>query len=230
MPSNDLFLTEELTSEAKRIKNKVYEDIGWDIYGLGYLAGVIVRFVEINGLVKVVFELDDNTTHKELRDVIPTMLKIRDKVNGLQDEKIAARMFLNIKHPTRKEEFLELFSYVHENGVSYKKLAERINRMVSDALISTVKIQQKNNITTEELFKQNKSIKFIDNLLGAIGVKNIGVEDAIELIKEGKPPFEEGYPVSRWKLIETLRTWRKGKMHQSVKKVIKKARSRKKET
>ena len=91
-------------------------------------------------------------------------------------------------------------------------------------------IRQKDKISTEEMNKMNSSLTSAENLLTALGVNDIDLSVALELIADGNPPFEKGYPVSRWKMIEVLRTWRKGEAHQNVKRVLKKARSLKKET
>jgi hypothetical protein len=220
-----MLLTEECTKSAMHIKNEIRVENGMgEISDIEQLMDITIRFVEIDGLVRVMLEIGDKTTHKDIRAAIPLILKWRDQVRDKQALKVSYNLFHNIQRPTNKEELLELLSYLQEHGVSYTKLAERFNAMIIKSLDAIQNIQQKNEITTEELVYENRYIVYVENLLSALGIKNINLKDSLEQITAGERPFEKGYPVSRFKIIEVLRTWRKNKLHIMTQKALEKVR------
>jgi hypothetical protein len=119
-----------------------------------------------------------------------------------------------------------LFSYLQEHGISYTKLAERFNGMIAKLLEKALIVRQKNSISTEEMIDQSLDMKYANNLLHAMSmsIEAIDLDDALEQMAAGKPIFEKGYPVSRFKMIEVLRTWRKNKLHIATKAALEKAR------
>ena len=133
-------LVEEKTKKAISIRNEIRGGKKGDFVNaaeiqlLEQLSDIVVRFVEIDGLVKVVIEIGNKTTHKDFRDAIPNILKWRDEVQERQSDKIAAIFFHKMIHPSNKEELLEFLSYSQEHGRSYAKLAEQFNETFSNVL------------------------------------------------------------------------------------------------
>jgi len=124
-------LVEETTKSAINIRN----EIGGDALEFSFIEQVsdlTVRFVEIDGLVRVILEIGDKANHKDIRDAIPKILKWRDAVQDLQSDKIAYRLFHGMfQTPTSsKENLLELFSQMQERGKSYAQLAELFNQVL----------------------------------------------------------------------------------------------------
>jgi len=230
-------LVEEMTKNARAIRQNIREGKRNDFVNaaeiqlLEQFSDIVIRFVEIDGLVKVMLEIGDNTTHKDIRDAIPNILRWRDEVQKWQSDKIAAKLFHEMKKPTNKEEFLEFFSYSQEHGVSYSKLAERFNENMSRVVVKLAEYHGK-TISTEELIEFHSLNQYANSLLSMMNIKDISIEDALEQVAKGNPPFEKGYPVSRYKMIEVLRTWRKNKQHIRVNNVLKKAKelAKKRET
>jgi hypothetical protein len=219
-------LTEEGTRDALKIRNKIREGEDLlEILLLEQLSDVTIRFVEISGIVRVMVEIGDKTTHQNIRDIIPFVLKLRDRIQDEQSFKIASKLFHRMQQPNNREELLELLSYMQEHGVSYAKLAERFNVIIAKLLEKYLIIHQKVEISTEELVNETEIINFANNLLNALSVIDIDLDDALEQMKAGMPPFEKGYPVSRYKLIEALRTLRKGKQHIMVKNALEKVKA-----
>ena len=215
-------LVEETTKSAINIRNEMGGD-ALEFSFIEQVSDLTVRFVEIDGLVRVMLEIGDKATHKDIRDAIPNILKWRDKVQEKQSDKTAARLFHKMLKPENKEELLEFFSYLQEHGVSYAKLAERFNGLLSRSLEAILMYQNK-RLTTKQMANFNLVLNQTNNLLNAMNINNVDIEYALDQIAAGKPPFEKGYPVSRYKMIEVLRTWRKNKQHIMVKTTLEKAK------
>ncbi len=222
-------LVEEKTKNAIAIRNEIRGGKKGDFVNaaeiqlLEQLSDIVVHFVEIDGLVKVMLEIGNKTTHKDFRDAIPNILKWRDEVQEKQFDKIAAKLFHNIPKPTNPEEFLELLSYLQEHGISYTKLAERTNELIRNILIDISKYHKK-GVSTEQLIELTLLTQQLNFILSTLNIKGVDTEYALEQITVGKPPFDKGYPVSRYKMIEVLRAWRKNKQHIMVKNTLKKAK------
>ncbi len=218
-------LAEETTKSAVKIGREIRNRYEPDISYLEQFSDMQIRFVEIDGLVKVMLEIGDKATHKDIREAIPNILKWRDELQDIQSDKIAYRLFHNmLQKPTNsKEELLEFFSQMQERGKSYANLAELFNQVLGKSLIE-VKRYYGEKLSTEQLIKLNSLTKQINVMLSALNIKDVDAEYALEQITAGKPPFQKGYPVSRYKMIEALRTWRKGKPHIRVKSALEKAK------
>lgn len=219
-------LTEECTNNATFISSEIRGENGGTISFLEQSLDITVRFVETDGLVRVMLEIGDKTTHKDIRDAIPNILKWRDEVQEKQSDKNAYRLLHKIQKPSNKDELLELFSQLQEHGVSYTKLAERFNAKVIKLLEVILRDRQKSGMSTEELIAHLSLYTYLNNLIDAMNIRDIDLGDAIEKMATGKPPFEKGDPISRFKMIEVLRTWRKSKLHIAIQNALKKTRGR----
>ncbi len=226
---HDPVLVEETTRNAISIRKEIRGGNKGDFVNaaeiqlLEQLSDIVVRFVEIGGLVKVMIEIGNRTTHKDFRDAIPNILKWRDEVQEKQSDKIAAKLFHNIPKPTNPDEYLELLSYLQEHGSSYAKLAVRNNELIG-GILTGISRYHKKKLSTEQLIELTSLTQQLNFLLSTLNIKGVDTEYALEQIEAGKPPFEKGYPVSRYKMIEVLRTWRKGKPHIRVKSALEKAK------
>ena len=218
-------LAEETTKSAVKIRREIINRYEPDISYLEHFLDMQIRFVEIDGLVKVMLEIGDKATHKDIREAIPNILKWRDELQDLQSDKIAYRLFHGmLQKPTNsKDELLEFFSQMQEHGKSYAKLAELFNEVLGNSL-TAISVYNKKSISTEELVKLNSLARKTNVMLSALNIKGVDIEYALEQVSAGKPPFQKGYPVSRYKMIEILRTWRKSKQHIMVKNALVKAK------
>jgi hypothetical protein len=219
-------LAEETTKSAVKIGGEIRNRYEFDISYLEQFLDMQIRFVEIDGLVKVMLEIGDKATHKDIREAIPNILKWRDELQEIQSDQIAYRLFHKmLQKPTNsKEELLEFFSQMQERGKSYANLAELFNQVLGKSLIEIKKYQGK-AITTEQFTQLNALTRQVNIMLSAMTIKGVDTEYALEQIVKGKPPFQNGYPVSRYKMIEVLRTWRKGKPHIRVKNALEKVKA-----
>lgn len=64
------------------------------------------------------------------------------------------------------------------------------------------------------------SFELASKLLQSLGMKEDEAEqilnEGLERIRYGNHPFEHEYPISRNKMINTLRTWREGRKHKLI--------------
>ncbi|NTV78548.1 MAG: hypothetical protein HGA25_05255 [Clostridiales bacterium] len=84
-------LVEEETKNAIKIGSEIRNRYEPDISYLEQFLDMQIRFVEIDGLVKVMLEIGDKATHKDIREAIPNILKWRDELQDIQSDKIAYR-------------------------------------------------------------------------------------------------------------------------------------------
>lgn len=186
-------------------------------------SGVLIRFVEIDNWLRVMIELGEDTTSDDLRTAIPLALLWRDKLLKSQGPWMGGG----------ENPFLEELSNRQESGQSYNELANRINQRVG-AYLQEFANYLKEFETMKHSFKtmldfylwqpeHNRfSYEHAGVLLKALSLKNSEIEEMLKIglknLQAGKPAFELGYPVSREKLISTLRKWRRGVKHQVLKK------------
>lgn len=218
-------LIEEETKSAIAIGGKIRLSSTAEISFIEQFLGITIRFVEIEGMIRVMLEIGDKTTHKDIREAIPYILNWRDELRELQSDKIGYQIFHNmLKTPTKNKEWLlELLSQSQERGISYANLAEKINIILSRCLFE-VKSYEGKQISTEQLVDLDSITKSVNVIISAFNIEGLVVKEAQENITLGKSPFQKGYPVSRYKMIEILRTWRKSKQHIMVKKTLEKAK------
>jgi hypothetical protein len=163
-------------------------------------------------------EVGEDTTHDDLREAIPLALSWRDRL-------------LEWQGPWMKggdNPFLEELSLRQADGEKYASLAERINHEVEELLREFLQYldelaEAKANFKTMFDFymwrsKANQfALEHARDLLRAVRLKDDEIEELLQSgldnLRAKKPAFEREYPVSRERLIRTLRTWREGLKH-----------------
>lgn len=188
---------------------------------------VFLHTIEIDGRLRIMIEVGEDTRAEQIRKVVPYALKLRDKLLEFQGAWIMGGDNL----------LLEELSERQKHGTSYKELAKLINekvenhlreylayRMEVDKRYPKYKKEFKRDLyfyafSTE--FKHNCfSLVHSRDMLMALGLKEKDIEqflrDGLEEIEAGRKPFAPDMPISQLKLIETLRTWRKGKKHKTI--------------
>ncbi len=210
--------------------------------------GVQVHPVEIDGHLKIMLLLDEDTTCTQIENSIPLALKWRDSLNKWQ----GIWLYGGYKS------FLVQLDELQEQGVTYAELAERINKRVAEYLcqhmafvkeLESAKSELKTEIDcwswlnsedspdrmrnscalarardlltavrfqSDECVKHGKSKRKRPNTDRPKDIEAI-LQDGLECISEGKPPFEKGYPIDRDRVIATLRSWRGHEHYRIVK-------------
>lgn len=162
---------------------------------------VQIQFIEFSGLIHVMLEVGVLTTHDELRDAIPLVLAWRDRLLKHQGPWMAEGMITT-----------QMFwNSLHERGMSHRKIAEAVNDTVANYLMQHVELNKE--------YKTNQYLNMAkDILVGLEKDENIQsiLDIGLENIRQGKPPFEKDYPVSRDKIIGVLRNWDKSKIKRAI--------------
>lgn len=184
-------------------------------------SGVLMRFVEIDDWLRVMIEIGEDTTSDDLRGAISLALLWRDKLLEWQGPWMRGG----------DNPFLEELSDRQKSGQSYNDLANRINQRAAAYLqefASYLKEFEAVKHSFKTMFdfymwqpKHNRfSYEHACGLLRALRLKDTEIEDllriGLENVQAGNPAFEPGYPVSREKLISTLRNWRRGVKHKTL--------------
>jgi hypothetical protein len=182
-------------------------------------SGVQIHFVEIDGWLRVVIELSEDSTSNELRDAIPLALSWRDRLLDWQGPWIKGG----------DNPFLEELSMRQEDGEAYAELAERINFTITEHLsefndyLNELELVRSHFTTELDFYHwESKANQFAFDhargLLKAVRLKADDIESllrsGLENIQVGRPAFEKGYPISRDKLIGTLKSWRQSRKHR----------------
>lgn len=184
------------------------------------MEGVIFRVVKLENRLRIMVEVQENTTHEQLRNAIPLAIEWRNRLLDFQGPSLAG-----------VNGFLEILLLRHENGKSYSMLAEQVNQKVEELLeeyskvLSAYELAKYNFRTMGDFFDwQSKlennpsSLSHVILLLKAFKMNQDEIDEilanGLRRIQEGEKPFEKGYPVSRARIIETLRSWKRGKKHQ----------------
>jgi hypothetical protein len=180
--------------------------------------GSLIEFLDDDGLVMIAISLHEDTTHEQLRDIIPIALAWRDKLTEWQGP-------WPHFHRTR---FLEALHHEHRNDTSYAQLAGRVNYAIAECLrdflelLIELETNPKQISTSSFLSWKRNSIDRAQELLGYLGFKDDEItailKDGVKRLKKGEEPFEIGYPIDKEKMIRVLRTWREGKKHQLINK------------
>jgi hypothetical protein len=178
-------------------------------------SGVLIRFVEIDGWVRVMMEVGEDTGSDALREAIPLALCWRDRLLEWQGPWMRGG----------DNPFLEELCLRQESGERYGSIAGRINRQVEALLqeflhrLEEFEAAKPNFKTMFDFYmwqpKANQfSLEHARVLLRAVRIKDDEIEDLLQSgldnLRAGKPVFDRGYPLSRERLIRTLRTWREG--------------------
>lgn len=224
------FLSEEDTPKVRKVREKAVDAIMarriWEIEGK---TGIYFRLVEINGKVKLMLEINENATNQGIRDIAPLALEYRDRVEDSQLEDIALGLRKRILNPQNKNELLTQLALLQQLGDSYAKLAMEINAEFSDCLYFLTKYQQNGIKTLGDLVEQRQRRNLFELLVDSFYSEDLEsvLEEGVENIKQGKPPFADRYPVSRRKMIEVLRAWRKSKYFLTVQEILNNAKKEK---
>lgn len=182
-------------------------------------SGVLMRFIELDRWIRVMIEVSEDTTSQQLREAIPLALEWRQRLLMWQGPWMGGG----------DNPFLEQLNYRQKNGESYRTLSEGINQRVSTLIQEFVGYSHEYNSVKHEFKtmsdfyswrpKSNPfSLEHARDMLRALKLKDKDIEPqlrkALENAESGLPLFEVEYPVSREKLIATLRGWRQGLKHK----------------
>jgi len=182
-------------------------------------SGVFLQFVEIDNWIRVMIQVDEDTTSDDLRKAIPMALMWRDRLLEWQGPWMDGG----------DNPFLEKLSERQKSGESYKDLANRINQQatmwVHGHVVYNKELEAvKHSFKTMFDFYMWKSesnpfsLDHARHLLRAVRLKDDEIDEllrtAVDNVQSGKPAFEAEYPVSRDKLISALRLWRGGRKHK----------------
>jgi hypothetical protein len=172
--------------------------------------------------LSLVLRIDDNTTIQDLRDAAPLVLAMRDRLLEFQGPRDTGGSVLFFEHLCRDK----------AEGESWAKLAKRINSKVAELL------QEWANYLIEYQEVAPRFKKFDDFFLWKSHADRFALErardlmqlmkipdpeietiinDALEEINRGEPPFVDGYPIDADELRSTLRSWMSGKAHRFAK-------------
>jgi hypothetical protein len=193
---------------------------------------VFIHAIELDGRLKIMLEVDEDTTQEQIRRAAPYALKLRDRLFDFQGAWMLGG----------RNEFFERLSYLHEGGMIYAEIAERLNARVAEHLreavifsdeLSRVAPNLKTQLdylewsTSPEQKHNPYSFDHAKDILQTIGLKEKDIDewlkDGVENIRNGKEPFSNG-PITRQDVVEKLRTWRNGKKHKSIQAIENKAR------
>src|SRR5437016_3608313 len=182
-------------------------------------SGVLLQFIEIGNWIKVMIQVDEDTTSDDLRKAIPMALSWRDRLLEWQGP-----WMLGGDNP-----FLEQLSLRQKAGETYRNLANHINQEAASWVHSHV-AYTKELEAVQHSFKtmfdfymwESKanpfSLDHARHLLRAVRLKDDKIDGllttAVDNVQAGKPAFEAEYPVSRDALISALRLWRSGRKHK----------------
>lgn len=186
-------------------------------------SGVVVWVVDSNGWLKIMLELDEDTTHQNIRDAIPLALKWRNRLLEWQGPLLEGgdNWAMNSLHLSQ------------ERGASYKDLANQINRGITEYLnefneyLKELKEAEPHFKTKLDFFMwrpqhRRNSLEEASELMTLIGFRDDEIEDilnyGLECIQEGEPPFMDEYPVTSERMRSTIRNWREGKKFMIIKK------------
>ncbi|MEX2030708.1 MAG: hypothetical protein WD906_07045 [Anaerolineales bacterium] len=182
-------------------------------------SGVLIRFVEMDRWIRVMIEVGEDTTSQQLREAAPLALEWRQRLLKWQGPWMGGG----------DNPFLEQLDGRQQNGESYRALSESINHRVA-TLIQEFAAYIREYDSVKHEFKTMSdfylwrpasnpfSFEHARDILRALRLKDKDIEPqlrkALENAKSGLPPFEAQYPVSREKMIATLRRWRQNPKHK----------------
>lgn len=171
-----------------------------------------------HGSIRVVLRLEEGVTSNDIRKVIPFALVLDDKLTKWQ----------GIRTTWHAEAFLQR----HEAGHSYARIADDINRTLADfargraeliAEYRAVEDPDKKETFFLHANKNDKRMEYARWAREILEALRFSKEDATSIMDEaydnvwaGRPPFSDGYPLDRDKLIGVLRYWRRKLKRKAV--------------
>jgi hypothetical protein len=192
--------------------------------------GPVVHTVEIDNWLRIMIELREDTTNQQIRDIATLALEWQ-------------RRLLDFQGAWRgggRNEALERLSYRQAHGNSYAKLAEEINAKVADYLYDYVAYRKEVDLLFPDLIQKHdrnlyyyvfwlemkskpSSLGHARALLEIFSMKQIEIDNclryALMMIAKGDGPFLPSQPINRSKMVDTLRTYREGKIHKSIQRI-----------
>ena len=211
--------------KAKELSKKVLEFIFSDEnheYPRLSDSGVLIKIFEVYDWLQVMISVGEDTTHDALREAIPLALEWRNRLLKWQGPRISGG----------EGEFFLRFNWYKEHGRSHAQLAAMINKNLSNYLkeynsyIEEYEEVSQNSESSIDIFQwEFKSNPFAfnhaKNLMILVGFSEeeatLILNDEYKSIKEGTPQFFDNYPVTREKVINLLRRWRRGKKYKALK-------------
>jgi hypothetical protein len=134
---------------------------------------------------------------------------------------------------------LERLSRKQQHGSTYAEIAEELNKKIERYLLGYLDYRKEvDSVHPEYKVKHDKdifySVFWLDMksnnammshakfLLESLRYKEEQITEILKSglngLKSGKTIFSKDYPISKKDIIEKLKTWRKGKLHQAIKK------------
>lgn len=215
---------------ALRFLDYVEDELN-DVVVLGYDSDVVINVAEYNERLKIVIEIGDDSTHDQIRRVIPLAVQYRDMLIGWQGPSSSKELRL-----------LHGLDEFHQRGVSYKRLADTVNRTLSSRLVEYVEFldecerRQKewkeirgdydlDSIDSEALWwvlkeyivwderSPPRCIRDFEEILSrAFRMKQDEIrlfkQTGMERIRRGIEPFDREYPIYGETMRNALRRWR----------------------
>jgi len=207
-------LQEELTPKARRIKKAIGVEQGLDaLFPSGRSSDLIIRFAELDGVVRVMLEPGANTTTRELRDAIPQVLQWRDSLRAEQATPMARNLLRNVHEPQSKEEILEHYWRRHERGASYAALAAHVNQRIALYVQELLTYRNRSHLSAEESHNCDLALSRANHLLRVFGIHRVDWDDGMNELAQGRPPFGKDLPVSRDRMIRALSAWEQCIVH-----------------
>lgn len=188
---------------------------------------VFLHTIEVDGRLKVMIEVGEDSRAVQLRKAIPYALQLREKLMEFQ----------GAWSVSGDNAFFEYLSRLQEGGMTYKMIAEKLRLRVEEHLREAVAFDDEYRKilpalkTQGDLFlwaygregihnKYNPaSFEHASSIFELIGLTEeeikIWLDEGITNIRAGKEPFSRN-PITRKKMIEVIRVWRNGKKHKSI--------------
>jgi len=195
---------------------------------------ILLQTIEIDGRLKVMIEIEEDTTAEQLRKAIPYALDLRDKLIEFQGA-------WSFGGPNA---FFERLCHLLDTGMTYAEIAQMLQSRVEEHLREAVAFDDEFRKALPTLkthgdyfmwaygkygiYKQHspESLNHAKEILELIKMSDKEItewlKEAIDNIRAGKAPFTQN-PITRRKLIQVLRTWRRGKKHKSIRAIEEKA-------
>lgn len=200
-----------------RKKRKIYATKFWkknrDLEEelLKYWHPVGVGLEESGGYFYVVMHLREGVTSEDIRRAIPFALKLHDRLEEWQGKQFTYKA-------------KDLLSLHDDKGASYGLIAKSLNRFISDLLVESAEWVRQRNSIQDRLMRQRFIQESYDTMGQAYNLDKASdllrtvrfsdeeiestIQEGLQNIYAGEPPFADEYPVSRDKVISALKYWR----------------------
>jgi hypothetical protein len=185
--------------------------------------GELIQFIEEDGRINVVIVISENATTKSLQKTIPVAINWKNIMLSEQGYWIKGG----------EKGYYESLLRMHEVGISYSKIAKKVNTGLAEDLKTLFEFDKKYRQLSPKTIQE-----FLDSeLINELGSYDRFIEDlkmwsysereakklvdaAFINIKKNFPPFEKDYPVSTNKVRGKLRRWKNKKWKLSLRKKV----------